>query len=83
MDQISTMDGPRTLGEIITASIPAAMSAGLFAIGALLVTMQVQTARIEAAVQQTAQAVQELKTDAKEQLTDLEKRVRVLEINDR
>lgn len=81
MDNSAPMDGPRTFGEIITASIPAAMSAGLFAIGALLVTMQVQQARIEAAVQATAQAVQELKTDNKEQLTDLERRVRVLEIN--
>lgn len=81
MDPLGLMDSPRTLAEIISASIPAAMSAGLFAIGALLVTMQVQAARIEAAVQQTAQAVQELKTDAKEQLTDLEKRVRVLEID--
>ena len=66
--------------DSVSTAIPMAMSAGIFAIGALLVTMQVQQARIEAAVQATAQAVQELKTDAKSQLADLERRVRVLEI---
>lgn len=74
------MDGQKTWTDLVTASLPAAMGAGLFAIGCLLVTMQVQAARIEAAVQSTAQAVQELKTDARAQLSDLEKRVRVLEI---
>jgi len=52
----------------------------MFAIGALLVSMQVQAARIEATVQTTAAAVQDLKNDARAQLADLDKRVRVLEI---
>ena len=73
-------DDPKTVGSVLTASLPAAIAAGLFAIGALLVSMQVQAARIEATVQATAQAVQELKTDARAQLADLDKRVRTLEI---
>ena len=73
-------DDPKTVGSVLTASLPAAIAAGLFAIGALLVSMQVQAARIEATVQATASAIQELKTDAREQLADLDKRVRVLEI---
>lgn len=75
------MEDQKTWGDLLTAALPAALSAGMFAIGALLVTMQVQQARIEAAVQSTAQAIQELKTDARSQLADLEKRVRVLEIS--
>lgn len=73
-------DDPKTVGSVLTASLPAAIAAGLFAIGALLVSMQVQAARIEATVQATASAIQELKTDARAQLADLDKRVRVLEI---
>jgi hypothetical protein len=73
-------DDPKTVGSVLTASLPAAIAAGLFAIGALLVSMQVQAARIEATVQATASAIQELKNDARAQLADLDKRVRVLEI---
>lgn len=73
-------DDPKSVGGVLTASLPAAIAAGLFAIGALLVSMQVQQARIEAAVQATASAVQDLKNDARSQLADLDKRVRVLEI---
>jgi len=65
---------------VFAASLPAALAAGMFAIGALLVSMQVQAARIEATVQTTAAAIQDLKNDARAQLADLDKRVRTLEI---
>ena len=74
------MDEPKTVSGLFAASLPAALAAGMFAIGALLVSMQVQAARIEATVQTTAAAVQDLKNDARAQLADLDKRVRVLEI---
>jgi hypothetical protein len=75
-------DNPKTAGDIFAASLPAAIAAGLVAIGALLVSMQVQAARIEATVQATAAAIQELKNDARGQLADLDKRVRTLEMQD-
>jgi hypothetical protein len=53
----------------------------MFAIGALLVSMQIQAARIEATVQSTAQAIEELKNDAKAQLAQLDTRVRALEMH--
>jgi hypothetical protein len=73
-------DEPKTVSGVFTASLPAALAAGMFAIGALLVSMQVQAARIEATVQTTAAAIQDLKNDARAQLADLDKRVRTLEI---
>lgn len=73
-------DDTKTIGGMFTASLPAVLSGGMFAIGALLVNMQVQQARIETAVQATAAAVQELKNDARSELADLDKRVRVLEM---
>jgi hypothetical protein len=73
-------DEPKTVGGVFVASLPAAIAAGVFAIGALLVNMQIQSARIEATLQQMAESVDELKTDAKAQLADLDKRVRQLEI---
>lgn len=73
-------DDPQSVGGVFAASLPAAIAAGLVAIGALLVSMQVQAARIEATVQATAAAIQELKNDARGQLADLDKRVRVLEM---
>ena len=73
-------DDPKTVGGVFAASLPAAIAAGMFAIAAMLVSMQVQQARIESTVQSTAQAVQELKSDARTQLTELDQRVRVLEI---
>lgn len=73
-------DDPRTVGGVFVASLPAAIAAGMFAIGALLVNMQIQSARIEATLQQMASAVNELKNDYKIQLSELDKRVRVLEI---
>ena len=73
-------DEPKTVGGVFVASLPAAIAAGVFAIGALLVNMQIQSARIEATLTQMAASVDELKTDAKTQLADLDKRVRHLEI---
>jgi hypothetical protein len=75
-------DDPKSVGGVLTASLPAAIAAGMFAIGALLVSMQVQAARIEATVQATASAIQDLKNDARTQLADLDKRVRMLEIRE-
>lgn len=74
------VEQPNTVGSVLTASLPAAIAAGMLAIGALLINMQVSQARIEASVQATAAAVQDLKTDVRSQLSDLDKRVRVLEI---
>lgn len=73
-------DEPKTVGGIFAASLPAAIAAGMFAIGALLISMQVQFARVEATVQQMARAVEELKTDSKSELTQLDQRVRALEM---
>ena len=73
-------DEPKTVGGVFVASLPAAIAAGVFAIGALLVNMQIQSARIEATLTQMAESVDELKTDAKAQLADLDNRVRQLEI---
>jgi hypothetical protein len=73
-------DEPKTVGGVFAASLPAALSAGMFAIGALLISLQVQFARVEATVQQMAQAVEELKTDSKSELTQLDQRVRALEM---
>ncbi len=52
----------------------------MFAIGALLISMQVQFARVEATVQQMVRAVEELKNDSKAELTLLDQRVRALEM---
>jgi hypothetical protein len=73
-------DDPKTVGGVLTASLPAAISLGMFAIGALLVNIQIHSARMDASVQQLVKSIEELKTDSKAQLADLDKRVRVLEI---
>ena len=73
-------DDPKTVGGVFVASLPAAIAAGMFAIGALLINMQIQSARIEATLTQMAASVDELKNDYKIQLSELDKRVRVLEI---
>ena len=52
----------------------------MVAIGALLISVQVQSARIEATIVQLAKSVDELKTDARAQLAELDRRVRVLEM---
>lgn len=73
-------DEPKTASGIWAAALPQALAAGMFAIGALLISMQVQSARIEATVQSTAQAINDLKNDAKQQLSALDTRVRALEM---
>jgi hypothetical protein len=73
-------DDPKSVSSVLSASLPQAIAAGMFAIGALLISMQVQQARIEAAVQSTASAIQDLKSDSRSKLADLDQRVRALEI---
>jgi len=51
----------------------------MIAIGALLISLQVQSARIEATVQQMVRALEELK-NSKAQWNELDQRVRALEI---
>ena len=71
---------PKTLSDVLAAALPAALAAGMVAIGALLISVQVQSARIEATIVQLAKSVDELKTDARAQLAELDRRVRVLEM---
>lgn len=73
-------DEHKTVGGVLAASLPAAIAAGMVAIGALLISMQVQSARIEATIVQMAKSVDELKTDNRAQLTELDQRVRALEM---
>jgi hypothetical protein len=73
-------DEPKSVGGLFAASLPAALAAGMVAIGALLISMQVQSARIEATLVQMAKSVDELKTDARSQLAELDQRVRALEM---
>jgi hypothetical protein len=74
------VDEPKSVGGLFAASLPAALAAGMVAIGALLISMQVQSARIEATLVQMAKSVDELKVDARAQLADLDERVRALEM---
>lgn len=73
-------DPPKSVGSVFTASLPAAISAGLFAIGALLVSLQIQSARIEATIQQMAQTFEEMKTESRSNWARLDERVRALEM---
>ena len=73
-------EDPKSVGSVLTASLPAALASGMIAIGALLISLQVQSARVEATVQQTAKAVEELKNDSRADLQELDRRVRVLEM---
>jgi hypothetical protein len=72
-------DDTKTVSGVFAASLPAALAAGMVAIGALLISMQVQSARIEATIVQMAKSVDELKTDARAEIADLDQRVRALE----
>jgi hypothetical protein len=74
------VDEPKTVAGLLAASLPAAIAAGMVAIGALLISMQVQSARIEATLVQLTKSVEEIKTDARAELADLDKRVRALEM---
>lgn len=73
-------DDTNSVGSILTASLPTALAAGMLAIGALLISLQVQSARVEATIQQMVRAVEELKVDSKAQWNELDQRVRALEI---
>jgi hypothetical protein len=73
-------DDTNSVGNILTAALPPALAAGMLAIGALLISLQVQSARVEATVQQMVRAVEELKIDSKAQWNELDQRVRALEI---
>lgn len=73
-------DEPKTVGGIFTASLPTVLSAGMFAIGALLVNIQIHSARTDASIQQLVKSIDELKSDSRTQLNDLDQRVRQLEI---
>lgn len=75
-------DDTKTVSGVFAASLPAALAAGMVAIGALLISMQVQSARIEATLVQMAKSVEELKNDARAELSDLDRRVRALEMRD-
>lgn len=77
------MDDPqKSLLETFSEAVPQALAVGLIAIGGLLFSMQVSFARLDANVQQLLKSIEELKTDTRTQMTDLENRVRVLEIKD-
>ena len=73
-------DDNTSVGSVLTAALPTALAAGMLAIGALLISLQVQSARVEATVQQMAKAVEELKNDSRLQIEQLDQRVRVLEM---
>lgn len=78
------MDDPdktHTVGTLLQSSLPQALALGLCAIAAMLVNMQVSLARMDTSVQQLLKGMEELRTDTRVQLDDLEHRVRALEIN--
>jgi hypothetical protein len=70
----------QSINGLFAAALPSALAAGLFAIGALLVNIQIQQTATATGVQQLVKSVEELKTDSKQRLDDLERRVRSLEI---
>ena len=71
---------PQSVGGVFSASLPTVLATGMIAIGGLLISMQIQSARIEATVVQMAKSIEELKIDARNELADLDKRVRALEL---
>jgi hypothetical protein len=71
---------PQSVGGVFSASLPTVLATGMVAIGGLLISMQIQSARIEATVVQMAKSIEELKTDSRSELADLDKRVRALEL---
>jgi hypothetical protein len=79
---VATMaEEPQSVGGVFSASLPTVLATGMVAIGGLLISMQIQSARIEATVVQMAKSIEELKNDARNELADLDKRVRALEMN--
>jgi len=71
---------PQSVGGVFSASLPTVLATGMIAIGGLLISMQIQSARIEDTVVQMAKSIEELKIDARNELSDLDKRVRALEL---
>ena len=71
---------PQSVGGVFSASLPTVLATGMVTIGGLLISMQIQSARIEATVVQMAKSIEELKIDARTELADLDKRVRALEL---
>ena len=80
MQAVAMADEPQSVGGVFSASLPTVLATGMVAIGGLLISMQIQSARIEATVVQMAKSIEELKTDSRSELADLDRRVRALEI---
>ena len=80
MQAAAMADEPQSVGGVFSASLPTVLATGMVAIGGLLISMQIQSARIEATVVQMAKSIEELKNDARTELADLDRRVRALEI---
>jgi len=80
MQAVVMADEPQSVGGVFSASLPTVLATGMVAIGGLLISMQIQSARIEATVVQMAKSIEELKTDSRSELADLDRRVRALEI---
>jgi hypothetical protein len=74
-------DQPKSVGALFAEAMPQVLSIALVAIGGLLFSMQVSFTRVDANVQQLVKSIEELKTDTKTQMTDLENRVRALEMH--
>jgi len=77
---IAMAEEPQSVGGVFSASLPTVLATGMVAIGGLLISMQIQSARIEATVVQMAKSIEELKSDSRSELADLDKRVRALEL---
>ena len=77
---LAMAEEPQSVGGIFSASLPTVLATGMVAIGGLLISMQIQSARIEATVVQMAKSIEELKSDSRSELADLDKRVRALEL---
>jgi hypothetical protein len=77
---VPVSDQHDSVGDVFSRALPAAIATGMVAIGGLLISMQIQSARIEATITQIAKNLEELKTDARAELNDLDRRVRVLEM---
>mgnify|MGYP000382009920 CR=1 FL=1 len=80
MEAVAMAEEPQSVGGVFSASLPTVLATGMIAIGGLLISMQIQSARIEATVVQMAKSIEELKSDSRSELADLDKRVRALEL---
>jgi hypothetical protein len=77
---VPVSDQHDSVGEVFSRALPAAIATGMVAIGGLLISMQIQSARIEATITQIAKNLEELKIDVRAELNDLDRRVRTLEM---